>query len=82
MRELKGKPGTDRAIYRHGHLAQTLLKRGLLDEIRLSVFPLFVGSGKPLFREGEKHAPTIAATNLPTGVVVMRYQPIAVLRGD
>jgi dihydrofolate reductase len=76
VRKLKGQSGADLAIYGHGLLAQTLLKGRLLDEIRLSVFPLFVGSGKLLFRSGEDtRLHLIEATSLPTGVVVMRYQP-------
>ena len=75
--KLKEQAAPDLAIYGHGRLAQTLLKRGLLDEVRLSVFPLFVGSGKLLFREGEKtRLRLIGATSLPTGVVVVRYQPV------
>jgi dihydrofolate reductase len=76
VRKLKEQTGPDLALYGHGLLAQTLLKGGLLDEMRLSVFPLFGGSGKLLFREGENtRLRLIEATRLPTGVVVMRYQP-------
>jgi hypothetical protein len=40
------------------------------------VFPLLVGSGKLFFREGERvQLQLIEATNLATGVVVMRYRP-------
>jgi dihydrofolate reductase len=54
-----------------------LLKHGLLDEVRLSVFPLFVGRGKLLYHEGENtRLRLIDAMSLPTGVVVMRYQPL------
>jgi dihydrofolate reductase len=74
--KLKEQSGQDVALYGHGLLGQTLLKQGLLDEMRLSVFPLFVGSGKLLFREGENaRMRLIEATSLPTGVVVMRYEP-------
>lgn len=74
--KLKEQAGPDLVLYGHGLLGQTLLKRGLLDEVRLSVFPLFVGSGKLLFREGEHtQLRLIDATSLPAGIVVMRYQP-------
>lgn len=76
IRELREAPGNNLALYGHGQLAQTLLKRGLLDEIRLSIFPIIVGSGKQLFRAGETaELRLIEATALPTGVVVTRYQP-------
>jgi dihydrofolate reductase len=75
--KLKEQTQGDLAIYGHGLLSQTLLKGGLVDEIRLSVFPLLLGTGKLLFREGERaKLRLIEAMNLPTGVVVMRYQPI------
>jgi len=42
--------------------------------------PLFVGSGKLLFCEGERaRLRLIGTTSLPTGVVVMRYQPVAAM---
>jgi dihydrofolate reductase len=74
--KLREQDGSDLALYGHGLLAQTLLKHGLLDEVRLSVFPLIVGSGNVLFRQGEHtRLRLISASSLPTGVVVMRYQP-------
>jgi dihydrofolate reductase len=76
VRKLKEQEGSDLALYGHGLLGEALLRRGLLDEIRLSVFPLIVGSGKLLFRKGEHtRLRLISASSLPTGVVVMRYEP-------
>jgi dihydrofolate reductase len=76
VRKLKAQASTDLAIYGHGLLAETLLDHGLLDEIRLSVFPLFVGRGKLLFRDGQHAALRLLETTpLPTGIVVQRYQP-------
>lgn len=73
---LKQEVPGDLAIYGHGQLSQTLLRDGLIDEIRLSIFPVLVGSGKLLFREGERAVlRLIDAMSLSTGVAVMRYQP-------
>lgn len=77
VRKLKAQTPTDLAIYGHGLLAGTLLEHGLIDEIRLSVFPLFVGRGKLLFRDGERASLRLLETTaLPTGIVVGRYQPL------
>ena len=53
--KLKQQPGQDILMYGFGPVAQTLQQHGLLDEVRLWVHPVFVGSGSPsdmLFREG------------------------------
>ena len=76
--KLKQKVHGDLAIYGHGLLSQTLLNNGLIDEIRVSIFPLLVGSGKLLFRDGEKlELRLIEAMSLPTGIVVVRYDSTA-----
>ena len=60
-----------------GNLAQTLIHHGLVDEYRLWVFPLVLGSGKRLF--GRRHDP--AALKLvdskisTTGVFMGTYEP-------
>jgi dihydrofolate reductase len=77
VRNLKAQARSDLALWGHGLLGETLLKRGLFDEMRLSVFPVIVGKGKLLFREGESaRLRLIGATSLPNGVVVTRYQPV------
>jgi dihydrofolate reductase len=63
-------------IWGHGLLGQTLLAHGLLDELRLTISPVVVGRGKPLFRENESTTlKLIAAESLSTGAVVLRYEP-------
>lgn len=75
VKKLKAEAGSDLAIYGHGRLAQTLLRHGLLDEIRVSVFPVLVGRGQLLFRQGESlPLRLIEATALQTGAVVLRYE--------
>ncbi len=73
---LKQQDGRDLVIWGHGLLGQTLLAHHLLDEIRVSIFPVVVGHGKLLFRENESTTlKLIATTSLPTGVVALRYEP-------
>jgi dihydrofolate reductase len=76
VRDLKAHDGGDLIIYGHGLLGQTLLRKQLLDELRLAIHPRLVGQGRLLFRDGEDIRLHHVATNtLPTGVVVLTYQP-------
>ncbi|MGH8941306.1 MAG: dihydrofolate reductase family protein [Acidimicrobiia bacterium] len=49
---LKEQDGPELVIYGSGNLIQTLLPHDLIDEFRLWIAPLVVGSGKRLFAEG------------------------------
>jgi dihydrofolate reductase len=50
--KLKEQPGRELQIHGSGALSQTLVDAGLIDTIRLIVFPVLLGSGKRLFAEG------------------------------
>jgi dihydrofolate reductase len=60
-------------------LVHTLMPHGLVDEYRLMVFPVVLGSGKRLFAETpDKTVLKLADTqSFPTGVVVHTYRPDA-----
>ena len=74
---LKQQEGQDLIIYGHGLFGQTLLKHQLLDELRFSVQPVIVGSGKLLFREGETATlELVSARPRANGVVVLSYKPV------
>src|SRR5262245_66529364 len=74
--KLKREDGRDLVIYGHGRLAQTLLERDLLDEIKLWIHPVFVGGGQLLFSEGaQKRLELVGAKTLGAGVVVLTYRP-------
>jgi dihydrofolate reductase len=73
---LKKQPGKDILVFGSCSLSQNLMKLGLIDEYRLMVFPVVVGSGKRLFAEGiDTTMLKLADTKtFDTGVVVLTYQ--------
>jgi dihydrofolate reductase len=74
---LKWQPGKDILIFGSGDLVNTLMQHDLIDEYRLMVFPVVLGSGKPLFRDGSdtKVLRLVEAKKFSSGVVVLSYQP-------
>jgi dihydrofolate reductase len=51
VRTLKQRPGKEICLMSGGALAQSLLAAGLVDEIRLNIHPILLGSGIPTFRD-------------------------------
>ena len=52
IKRLKQEDGPQLHIHGSSNLIQTLLKNDLIDEFRLKIFPLTLGTGKRLFGEG------------------------------
>src|ERR1700730_14134581 len=77
LSRLKQEAGQDVLIFGSGKLVQTLHERDLIDEYRLMIFPLVLGSGKRLFPGGnEKKVLKLVETRaLGSGVVLLTYQP-------
>ena len=67
---LKQQPGQDLLVYGSGKLVGTLLQHDLVDELRLMVFPVVLGSGKRLFADGAGMSGFKLAETKPTGEVV------------
>ena len=74
--ELKQQPGKDIVISGSGALVRSLLDYGLLDELKLMVHPIIVGSGKKLFEDGEKRTALelVESKTFSTGVVYLTYK--------
>lgn len=49
VNKLKNKPGKDIWLYGGASLMTTFINLGLVDEFRLSIHPVILGEGKPLF---------------------------------
>jgi dihydrofolate reductase len=75
--KLKERPGRELQVHGSGQLAQTLIEHDLVDEYRLLYFPVHLGSGKKLFRDGAPAAALrlLSATTTGTGVIIATYEP-------
>ena len=75
--KLKERPGRELQVHGSGQLAQTLIDHDLVDEYRLLYFPVHLGSGKKLFRDGARAAALRlrSATTTSTGVIIATYEP-------
>jgi len=73
--KLKAQPGGDMVIG-GADLAASFLRHDLIDEFRLYVQPVILGTGRPLFRPSEaKVILRLAETRaFGSGVVLLRYQ--------
>ena len=71
------QPGRNIAISGSAGLVRSLLGQGLLDELRLLLFPVLVGSGQRLFDGVTERLPlTLLDSRTFSGVVVrLTYQP-------
>lgn len=75
--KLKEQPGDELQVHGSGALAHTLIEHDLVDEYRLLYFPVHLGTGKKLFRDGAAAAALrlVSATTTSTGVIIATYQP-------
>ncbi|MNF98468.1 hypothetical protein D3C84_813260 [compost metagenome] len=75
VRTLKHQDGADLLTQGSGDLVRQLLAAGLVDELRLMIYPIVLGRGKRLFGDNaQPSAFTLAhATFTPGGVLITRY---------
>ena len=75
--ELKGRPGRELQVHGSVNLVQTLIKTDLVDEFRVLVFPLVLGTGKRLFDDIVPTALELTESKTTsTGVTIQTYRPI------
>jgi dihydrofolate reductase len=77
VRRLKDEPGKDLHVIGSGDLVQTLIRSDLVDEFRLMIHPVVLGTGTRLFRDGIPRRP-LTLTDVKTsttGVLITTYRP-------
>lgn len=77
--KLKAMQGSDILIAGSGQLVRELIEHGLVDELRLMVFPIVLGKGKRLFTDAGRSFPWVLAEARPVGsagVLILIYQPV------
>jgi dihydrofolate reductase len=74
---LKREDGPELQVHGSANLIQTLLRHNLVDEFRLWVFPVVIGSGKRLFGDGAIPAGLrlVDHKTSSTGVVMGTWEP-------
>jgi dihydrofolate reductase len=75
--ELKQRVDGEIVVHGSAQLAQALLEHELVDELRLMVFPVVLGSGKRLFGEASEKKP-LRLTSSQTagdGIALLVYEP-------
>ena len=74
--KLKQEPGNALLQYGVGELTATMLQHGLVDDLRILVFPFVFGEGPRIFERLGVHTLKLLDTKtFDSGVVALRYQP-------
>jgi dihydrofolate reductase len=76
VRKLRAEPGGEIRVWGSTVLIRTLAEHDLIDEYRLVVYPLVLGTGKKLFSDGFPHREFALAESraLSRGVVINTYR--------
>jgi dihydrofolate reductase len=76
IKKLKNSEGFDIQVWGSSTLIQLLLKNDLVDELRLKIYPLTLGTGKKLFSDGTIAAAFTLTESLatPSGVIIANYR--------
>jgi dihydrofolate reductase len=79
VRALKAKLQGNIVVHGSARLAQALVANDLVDELRLMVFPVILGSGKRLFGtiDQKKSMKLVSSRTVGDGVGILIYEPAA-----
>jgi len=77
LKKLKAETGKSIFIFGSAELADSLLKEGLVDEIRICLVPIILGGGNPHFKPAKQRLPLklLDSATTAAGAVILRYEP-------
>jgi dihydrofolate reductase len=77
VKELKERPGKEIAMFGSVRLTASLLELGLVDELRVMVFPILLGKGASMFSTLNGRVPLelCRTTTFRSGNVLLVYRP-------
>jgi dihydrofolate reductase len=75
--KMKQAPGDDLAVFGSANLLSSLLRLDLIDEHRIMVNPVLIGSGTPLFKNIDEkvNLKLVKTRTFRSGNVMLYYQP-------
>jgi dihydrofolate reductase len=76
VRDLKAEPGGNILVMGGGELASALIEAGVVDEIRLTIHPVLLGAGAPLFHAFSRRIELelVEARPIARECVLVRYR--------
>ncbi len=74
---LKNQTGKDILVIGSGTIVADLVRAGLVDEFRLRILPIILGSGKSLFKDqrGQRKLTLVESKTFKSGVQALYYVP-------
>lgn len=77
VNEIKTKPGKDIWLYGGAGLIKTFIQLNLIDIYQISIHPIVLGKGKPLFDDIDERIPLrlLKTNTFKSGVVQVIYEP-------
>jgi dihydrofolate reductase len=81
VRSLKAQDGLDLFIDGGSQVIHTLMKQKLIDRMVISIIPILLGGGVPLFRPGfpMQHLKLISSRDFTSGLVQLEYEIISLI---
>jgi dihydrofolate reductase len=73
--KIKHQPGKNLLLFGGASIASTFMKQGLIDEYRININPVVLGSGKPLFADLREriNLKLLESKMFKSGVVALTY---------